>query len=184
MTTDDQFGDAVSWLAPADPTESADPHRPFVSDHAIDVLDLVDYARDAAAILKSQHPEIIFTSGRRNVKRQAAAMASNVAVKRRYIEQTYASGPESQVLQKWVDDHPEAVTPADISSGLEGIMSIWTDAQKSRLSKHFSGQAFDVFPVTSNAEAVKSTIRSLPNLRLFLDSEGGLTIWHAEFAKA
>jgi hypothetical protein len=145
-------------------------------------LGLVDYAQDAAAALLAAHPNVIFTSGRRSVKQQADAMAGNIVENRQYIEQTYAASPESRSLQQWVDEHPEAVTQAAISIGLEGIMRNWTDAQKKTLSRHFSGQAFDVQPA-DDGDAIKETIRSLPNLHLFLESRGGLTRWHADFEK-
>ena len=44
------------------------------------------------------------------------------------------------------------------------------------------GHAFDVQPV-ANGDAIKKTIESLPNLRKFLESEGGLVKWHADFEK-
>jgi hypothetical protein len=145
-------------------------------------LRLVDYARDAAAALLAAHPNVVFTSGRRSVNQQADAMAENTVENRRYIEQTYAANPESRSLQQWVDDHPEATSKAAISIGLEDIMRNWTDTQKKTLSRHFSGQAFDVQPV-DDGDAIKETIRSLPNLRQFLESRGGLTRWHADFEK-
>jgi hypothetical protein len=61
-------------------------------------------------------------------------------------------------------------------------MQNWSEDQKGKLSKHFSGEAFDVNPVAGPAgEEIKKTIRSLPHLRKFLDREGGKTIWHADF---
>jgi hypothetical protein len=150
---------------------------------AIADLGLVDYAQAAAAALLAAHPNVVFTSGRRSVKQQADAMAGNIVENRRYIEQTYASNPESMSLQEWVDEHPDAVTQAAISTGLEGIMSIWTDNQKKTLSLHFSGQAFDVQPVDDGG-AIEDTIKSLPNLKHFFESRGGLTRWHADFEKA
>jgi hypothetical protein len=149
---------------------------------AIADLGLVDYVQDAAAALLAAHPNVVFTSGRRSVKQQADAMAENVVQNRQYIVQTYAANPESRSLQQWVDDHPEATSKAAISTGLEDIMRDWTDAQKKTLSRHFSGQAFDVQPVDDGG-AIEETIRSLPNLRQFLESRGGLTRWHADFEK-
>jgi hypothetical protein len=151
---------------------------------SIDDLDLVDYAKEAAKKLRDTHPSVVFTSGRRNVKEQAEAMAGNVVQNRNWIKETYLQSAERDSLQKWVDDHPGATTKAQISAGLQGIMNGWTDEQKGRLSRHFSGQAFDVRPVAGqDGKAIKTTIRGLPNLRKFLESEGGLTIWHADFEK-
>jgi hypothetical protein len=145
-------------------------------------LGLVDYAQDAAAALLAAHPNVVFTSGRRSVKQQADAMADNIVENRQYIEQTYAATAESRSLQQWVDEHLEAATEATISTGLENIMSNWTDDQRKTLSLHFSGQAFDVQPVNDGGAIIK-TINSLPNLHRFLSSRGGLVRWHAEFVK-
>ena len=109
-------------------------------------------------------------------------MAQNVARNRQWINQTYASSPERDALQQWVDDHPEAIDAGDISTGLQSLMNDWDDAQKARLSLHFSGQAFDVRP-TNPAYVIKKVMRGLPHLLHFFDTEGGLTIWHADFAR-
>jgi hypothetical protein len=100
---------------------------------------------------------------------------------RRWIEKTYRQSPERDALQNWVDTHPGATSIAEISAGLKAIMDGWNDTQKNKISKHFSGQAFDVLPVTNNADEIKDYIRELPHLANFLDHEGGLVVWHADF---
>jgi len=149
---------------------------------SIDDLDLVDFAADAARILLQAHPEVQFTSGRRTADEQASAMAANVLRNRKWIAQTYVETAEREALQNWIDSHPETRTQAAIAAGLKSIMSGWSDDQKTRVSLHFCGHAFDVQPV-ANGAAIKRTIRSLPNLRKFLEAEGGLVRWHADFAK-
>jgi hypothetical protein len=149
----------------------------------VDDLELLDFAAEAAHILLKAHPQIVFTSGRRTVKGQADAMACNVVQHRNWIEQTYVETAERDALQKWIDSHPKDTTQLTISAGLESIMNGWTDEQKGRVSLHFSGQPFDVQPVV-NGDAIKSTIKSLPNLRKFLESEGGLIRWHVDFERA
>ncbi len=109
-------------------------------------------------------------------------MAANSVHHRKWIAQTYVPTAERDALQRWIDNNSQAVTQAAISAGLESIMNGWTDDQKARVSLRFSGQAFDVQPV-ANGEAIKATIRKLPNLRKFLESEGGLRRWHADFEK-
>jgi hypothetical protein len=130
--------------------------------------------------LKRLHPEVRFTSGRRTVRDQARAMAANVVKNRQWIAETYRSPSERDELQTWVDDHPEA-TRDQIAAGLEGIVRGWSDRRKARLSKHFSGEAFDVQPQAHDAARIKDDIRSLPGLTKFLDTEGGLVRWHAQF---
>jgi hypothetical protein len=153
----------------------------FLPRLSIDNLNLVEYAKSGAETLQAKYPDLAFTSGRRDVQEQADAMAPNVVKNRRWIMLTYASSAERDSLQQWVDGHPEAVTAADISAGLKSIMDTWNDTQKAQLSRHFSGQAFDVHPVTVNADKIKAFIRGLLHLHKFFESEGGLTIWHADF---
>jgi hypothetical protein len=158
-------------------------HEPhFLLHRGIGDLNLTASAKAAAEQLLKAHPEVIFTSGRRDVNQQASAMAGNVVKNRKWIEQTYVPSDERTQLQTWVDTHPAAVSAADIAAGLAGIMNAWTDAQRANISRHFSGQAFDVQPVAGEAgAAIKATIQKLPKLRKFLDKEGGLIIWHADF---
>jgi len=156
----------------------------FVQGLSVDDLDLVDYAKAAADKLQADFPDVIFTSGRRNVLQQANAMAGNVVQNRTWIEETYLATKERDDLQGWVDANPTANTKEAIAAGLAGIMANWTDDQKSRFSRHFSGQAFDVQPVVGTRGGnIKVAIQSLPDLRKFLDNEGGLIIWHADFEK-
>jgi hypothetical protein len=148
----------------------------------LDSLDLADVARRAAEILLNHHPELVLTSGRRDSAAQASAMAGNVVRQRNWISLTYRDTPERRALQAWIDTNPQARTRPEIAAGLLQVMGSWSDAQKASLSRHFSGQAFDIRPVAANAEAIKASIRALPNLRKFLEKEGDLVVWHADFA--
>ncbi|MEK7831220.1 MAG: hypothetical protein AAB401_09060 [Acidobacteriota bacterium] len=150
-------------------------------DPKIEELHLNEVARKAAYLLKQKFPSTRFTSGRRNRADQARAMASNVVSNRKWIEQTYKASPASQACQKWVDDHPEAATKEAIADGLFSVLNTFADVDLRRLSKHLSGDAFDVKPVVQNAEAIKDFIRHLPGVEKFLDKEGGLVRWHAQF---
>jgi hypothetical protein len=150
-------------------------------DPEIEALDLALTAKIAAYALKKAHPGVIFTSGRRNKRDQARAMSENVILNRKWIEQTYAKTPARDNCQKWVDDHPGKTTQQEIEAGLASVIDALPDAELARLSKHLSGDAFDVQPVIEDAEQIKATIRSLPGLKVFLDMEGGLVRWHAQF---
>ena len=81
-------------------------------------LKLSSKARKAAEALLEKHPEVEFTSGLRDLKGQADAMASNVVKNRNWIKQTYATSRASKACQKWVDDNPEATARKDIAAGL------------------------------------------------------------------
>ena len=139
-------------------------------------------AQKAAEALERQFPGIDFTSGRRGVLEQARAMSQNVIRNRKWIAQTYLANAESRALQDWIDDNPGADTAGEIAGGLAAIMSRWTDEQRGKVSRHFSGQAWDVRPVSGpQAAAIKAAIRKLPGLQKFIDKEGGLVRWHAQF---
>jgi hypothetical protein len=151
-------------------------------DPKIEALDLNDTARQAAYDLKAKHPGIVFTSGRRGKADQARAMASNIVKNRKWIIQTYKPTPVSAACQQWVDENPAARSAPDIANGLQSVLSGFTDPELRRLSKHLSGDAFDVQPVTQNAAQIKADIRALSGVEKFLDKEGGLIRWHAQFS--
>jgi hypothetical protein len=161
------------WSAAPTPTVSVD--------SAIEALDLAATAKAAAYELKKLYPQVIFTSGRRGLEDQARAMASNVVKNRKWIQQTYQKSVVSQACQKWVDNNPTKKTKDEIATGLKSVFDSLTEAQVSQISKHLSGEAFDVQPVTKDAPKVKKIIRGLKGLTKFLDKEGGLVRWHAQF---
>jgi hypothetical protein len=154
---------------------------PSPLDPEIETLSLADVARKAAYALKKAHPSVKFTSGRRSKEDQARAMASNVVQNRKWIEQTYAISDLRAKCQKWVDDHPDKKTQAEVAEGLVSVFNAAADADLGKFSKHLSGEAFDVQPVEQNAEAIKATIRGISGLGKFLDKEGGLVRWHLQF---
>src|SRR5215470_9907579 len=82
---------------------------------SIDDLGLIEHAKSGAQALRNQFPNIVFTSGRRDVEKQASAMAGNVVRNRKWIEQTYRASPQRDALQRWVDSHAEAQTKAAIA---------------------------------------------------------------------
>lgn len=151
------------------------------TDPAIASLNLNKIAGEGAAALLKAHPGTIFTSGKRSVVSQASAMAENVELNRKWIEQTYSASTLRTSLQDWVNKNPAKKTKAEIAVGLEGVLNAASSTELAAFSKHLSGDAFDVKPVTTDAEAVKKTIRGLKGLAKFLEMEGGLVRWHAEF---
>lgn len=150
-------------------------------DPEIEALNLRGNARTAAYALKRAHPSVKFTSGRRDKADQARAMASNVVSNRKWIAETYRLTPVSQACQKWVDDNPLKKTQAEIAEGLLSVFNAVSEVELAKISKHLSGDAFDVQPVDAGGDAIKQTIRGLPGLEKFLDKEGGLVRWHAQF---
>ncbi len=166
--------------AQASPTK-ADAAGAPTTDPDIEALNLATTANKAAYELKKKFPSVTFTSGRRDKSGQASAMASNVVLNRNWIKETYAKSDAREACQKWVDDHPDKKTKAEITEGLKGVLDGLTDAQLAALSKHLSGEAFDVQPVDKDADKIKEAIRGLTGLSKFLEEEGGLVRWHAQF---
>lgn len=166
--------------ATAAATEATDPD--------IEALNLKGKARTGAYALKKAHPSVAFTSGRRDKSEQAHAMASNVTApskekgkdNRKWIGDTYSPSKVSKACQKWVDDNPDKKTIDEVSEGLLSVLDAATDDELALLSKHLSGEAFDVQPVETDADAIKKTIRGLDGCK-FLEKEGGLVRWHAQF---
>lgn len=144
----------------------------------IEEMNLEPVAKNAATILHTKYPQLKFTSGRRTMFQQAHAMAGNVVFNRKWIGQTYLAGDK---LQQWVDKHPEAKTVDAITAGLEQTMKAMPEVELLKISRHLTGKAFDVKPVTANAAGIKADIRALPGLNKFLDKEGSLVRWHAQF---
>lgn len=156
-------------------------HDIAVTDPLIEALALSDPAKKAAYQLKKVHATVTFTSGRRGKPEQASAMAENVVLNRNWIKETYAVSAARDACQKWLDENLDKKTKAEITIGLRSVLESLSDSQLTHLSKHLSGHAFDVQPVEKDAELIKTTIRGLAGLSLFLEKEGGLVRWHAEF---
>jgi hypothetical protein len=149
----------------------------------IDALKLEDYVRAAAIALRTKFPQVMFTSGRRDVAGQAQAMASNVVKNRKWIKETYKESAMRTRLQAWVDANPGAGTIASIAAGLLATMKGFP-TELAGFSEHLTGEAFDVQPVPGpDGDAIKAAMRALPNLFQFLPIEGGLVRWHAEFRR-
>jgi hypothetical protein len=154
----------------------------YAGTQKIDSLNLSPKAKKGAELLLKEYPDIVFTSGRRDLAGQARAMAGNVVKKRDWIGKTYKANDASKACQKWIDDHPEAKTQKEIAAGLlETLKTLGPKA--GQMSKHLSGDAFDIQPVKDKdkAEAIKKSIKELPGMKQFLDKEGGLEIWHVGF---
>lgn len=151
-----------------------------MSTQDVSSLGLSPVAQKAAEALLKKYPHLEFTSGLRDLDHQGAAMAGNVILNRQWIQETYARSDAAAACQRWVDDNPNAKTKADIAAGLQTTLKE-LGKKAGQISKHLTGDAFDVKPVTKDAAAIKKAIRELPGCRKFLEREGGLVRWHAEF---
>ena len=170
---------AASGNGHAAATRKKSPSKP----RSIESLNLSPKAKKAAEQLLKEYPhDVVFTSGRRDLAGQARAMAGNVVKKRDWIKETYKENDASKACQKWVDDHPQAKTQKEIAVGLLKTLQA-LGPKAGQMSKHLSGDAFDVQPVKDKdkADAIKKSIKELPGVKQFLDKEGGLEIWHVGF---
>lgn len=151
----------------------------------IHIMGLCGKSELAAQDLLKAHPDVVFTSGRRTISEQARAMASNVAKGGRgWIASTYKHSDVSQAAQAWVDAHPTAVTPAQLEVGLLSVFRRFTNHELCALSKHLSGEAFDVQPMPGLAGGL--VLQSLRRIVAayggkLIEREGGLVVWHAQF---
>jgi hypothetical protein len=138
-------------------------------------LNLAPDVAKKARELNKHAPSVRFTSGRRDIAKQARAMANNIVHNRKWIEQTYRSTAAIRALQQWVDAHPSADTN-EIATGLAQVMKGMPSAQQMGISRHLSGRAFDVQPNSCPESAIWAL-----SPRTFLQKEGGLVIWHVDF---
>jgi hypothetical protein len=146
----------------------------------IEEMGLIEPALSGAHELKYKHPEIEFTSGRRDRFRQAHAMAVNVVGDPDWIKRTYKDHAITRDCQTFVDEHPD-LTADDYFGAFLTILNGYSDAELAEWNHHVAGLAFDVKPQIPNADQIKSDIRALPHLNLFLEQEGNLVRWHAQF---
>jgi hypothetical protein len=146
-------------------------------------LDLNPAALAGAHELYRQCPWVKFPSGRRSLAKQAHVMACNVAVRRDFISRVYIHGGEE--LQLVVNRHPEWETVEQLAHGLYAYLhDEMTPEKVVKLSRHMTGDAFDVLPILDNAEQANQTIhviQKLTGLDRFLTREAGLPRWHVQF---
>ena len=181
--------DEATWnqlfaAADAQGSGQGDGQKDGQTDPAIEILGLRPVARAAAYALKARHPRVIFTSGRRSKADQARAMSQNIVKNRQYVVRTYRDTLVCRRCQQWVDNHPSVVSAPEIASGLMSVFAALSDGDVGQLSRHLSGDAFDVQPVLPDIEGIMVTIGTLKGLHQFLPKEAGLDRWHAEFEVA
>ena len=178
--------------ADAGAAPSAEPAAPAAADAGapapesypdIEALDLNATAKAAAIELKKKHPEIVFTSGRRDFAEQAHAMASNIvsSKNRQWVHDTYVQSTARDKVQKWIDDNATATTVDALTTGIQTTLDAMTDSDKAHISKHPAGAAFDVQPQEKDAAAIKADMQGLSGATKFLEEEGGLVRWHVQF---
>lgn len=153
-------------------------------------------AAHAAQIVMAQHPTAIFTSGRRDMREQAKAMAVNtIKYGVGWLGDTYKNKQMVAELEEWMEQNLEKT--ASIQMLTEGFYLTLTEKQAGQLSQfpHPRGDAWDIAcPRFSNDQIdeaetlrIKQTIEALPvslGLQLILTREGTHRIIHAQFNHA
>lgn len=153
----------------------------------LDQLRLAPLTKQAALFILERHPYVIFTSGRRDAQEQAHAMACNVVVDSKWIQQTYLRGA---ALQEAVDVHRTKGGTWNIAA-IENVLSDalfrLTDHDLRGISRHYTGDAFDLKPIQGpEGEKVLDTIQFMRRdpqfgMEKFLTKEGNLIRWHCQF---
>lgn len=159
-------------------------------------MQLSPNAQHAAQIVYERHPTINFTSGRRDVKDQARAMAANTI---RYgvgwLGETYKNQEMVHHLEQWMEQNLEKT--ASIGAMSEGFYQTLVSTQMGQLAQfpHCRGDAFDMAcPTFASGQIdeyettrIKCTIETLPvslGLQLILTREGQHRVIHAQFNHA
>lgn len=173
--------------APAPPATSDKPVAEAKTYPEIDALDLQPKAKKVAIALKTKYSQITFNSGKRDAAEQASAMAANVVEDRTGYFATYKATDLAKQLQDWVDKNPKATDQATIAAGLKSVMDTWANKDLLRLSKHLTGEAFDMQPIESDKQAadIKKDAKEMAQKEGssgsdFLEKEGKLTRWHVQ----
>lgn len=145
-------------------------------------MKLSPFARQGAEMMQRKYPEIVFTSGRRDVFAQARAMAQNVLMERDWLVKTYKPGPVLSTLQMCVLDNPQAQTVPQLADLFyEAMLGFPTDVLMG-FSRHFTGDAWDAqWPGEALAPAMCADVLSLPHLHKLLTREGARRLIHAQF---
>lgn len=150
----------------------------------IDALRLAPRAKVAAVLLNEMFPEVVFTSGLRDINKQAGAMAKNVLRNPLWIGQTYLKGAELQATLDRIKPQTQAAAHLAILEYLQSKPESWL----AEFSRHFVGYAFDVQPVvditgipTAQGHKIIECLRFKLGAEKVLLKEGGLVVWHVQF---
>jgi hypothetical protein len=139
---------------------------------------LVGVARDVALALKMRYPFVVFTNGRRSRELQAAVMASNEHESPGWLDKTYSNSLPKRSLLRWVWTHP-LPTRDDMRLGFLSVLDSFSDSELRHLTRHLSGEAFDIEPCPERPEVAEFLSDRASALGgKFLDHEGGLSRYH------
>lgn len=103
---------------------------------------------------------------------------------RKWVQETYKPSTVVTAIARWLRTHPKATSAAEIEYGISLVFDSMTDTELKKISKHLSGDAFDIAPVEGlRGQMMLNTIRL--EVKSFggelLENEGGVRVWHAQF---
>lgn len=156
-------------------------------------LQLAPTAQHAAEAVLAAYPEIVFTSGRRDARAQAKAMAANTI---RYgvdwLRQTYKNLEMVRQLEDWIEANTAHASSVERLS--EGFYTTLVTQQAGHLDQfpHCRGDAFDcAIPRyadgrvnESRTSAIQQFLERLPGVQLVLTREGALRVIHCQCTHA
>ena len=159
----------------------------------IEEMQLAPNAKRAAQMVRDTHPGVIFTSGRRDVRGQASAMAENtIRHGVGWLNSTYKNKEMVQQLEDWMESNLDKT--ASKQQMTEGFYQTLVSLQAGRLAQfpHCRGDAFDIqCPRFADGRIdelsvslIRRTIEALPvelGLQLILTREGEHRVIHAQF---
>ena len=160
---------------------------------SIKEMKLSPNAQRAAELVLAAHPSVVFTSGRRDVRDQARAMAANtIRYGVEWLGQTYRNQEMVQQLEQWMEQNLEKTASLPLMT--EGFYAALVSGQAGQFAQfpHCRGDAFDIqCPRFESGQideretaAIKQTIERLPvklGLQLILTREGQHRVIHAQF---
>lgn len=160
----------------------------------IDAMQLSPNAKRAAELVYAAHPDVVFTSGRRDARDQARAMAENtIRYGAEWLRGTYRNQDMVRSLEAWIAQHPEHTSSVTLLG--QGFYDTLITTQPGQLAQfpHCRGDAFDIqCPRYGSGQIdeqttaqIRHTIETLPiplGLQLILTREGQHRVIHAQFA--
>ena len=144
-------------------------------------------ARNGAQWVLARHPQIVFTSGRRDPLNQARVMAENtVKYGRSWIIKTYKPSLIIDTLHGWLQDHQRETQASIIAQGFYECLLACHSGDLTKLSRHLTGDAWDAaWPGETEGERICQDIHiNMPvayRLDKVIDREGALRVIHVQF---
>ena len=136
-------------------------------------------ALEVALAFHEKFPPAVFSRGIRTLRTPCRDMAGNVHLNRMWILETYKASKPALAAHAWVMANKHVRAVGDIADGLEFVLRTFTPEELESLSRHMTGDAFDLKP-RSVTGAMRDWLAEEAKKRgaLFLDREGGLVRYH------